>query len=303
MSGSGILDVAIGLIFVYLLLGLLCSAFNEWIARMFALRSSTLEAGIKNLLKGQCPDGKELADVFYNHPLVKSLYKKGKKPSYIPNSTFALILMDIFAPGKESGSEVIEGVRNTVAQLPDSCDDVKKSLLLLTSSTEKDIKKVRENIEEWFDNSMARVSGWYKRKTQTITLIVAFVVSVGLNVDTFSIADHLYRDDSVRALAVTTAQEIVQQPLPADSTSSLPTRIKEAQGELDKLQLPVGWSAPVKLPHSFWEFVNKIFGWLFTAFALSLGAPFWFDVLKKLVNLRSTGAAPETVTEKKPEKS
>jgi hypothetical protein len=174
---------------------------------------------------------------------------------------------------------------------------------LLISPTEKDIGKVRENIEEWFDNSMARVSGWYKRKTQTITLIVAFVVSVGLNVDTFSIADHLYRDDSVRNLTITAAQETIQQPLSADSTSSLPTRIKEAQGELDKLQLPVGWSAPVKLPNNFGEFVNKIFGWLFTAFALSLGAPFWFDVLKKLVNLRSTGTAPEKVTEKKPEKS
>ena len=302
MSGSEILDVAIGLIFVYLLLGLLCSAFNEWIARIFALRSRTLEAGIKNLLKGQCPDGRELAEVFYNHPLIKSLSKEGSKPSYIPNSAFALALMDIFTLAKETGSEVIEGIKNTIGQFPETCDDVKKSLLLLISSTENDINKIRENIEEWFDNSMARVSGWYKRKTQTITLIVAIVVSVGLNVDTFSIADHLYRDDSARALAITAAQETIQKP-PAGDSLSLSSRIESTQVELEKLKLPVGWSASVQFPHNLGEFVNKILGWLFTAFALSLGAPFWFDVLKKLVNLRSTGTVPDKVTEKKPEKS
>jgi len=301
MFGSEILDVAVGLIFVYLLLGLICTAVNEWVARVLALRSSMLKEGIKNLLEGKNSDGHELIDLFYNHPLIKSLHKKGGKPSYIPNRTFALTIMDIFTSAKDTGPQLIEGIRQELKKLPET-SDLKKSLLLLIGNAENDIKKLQGNIEEWFDNAMARVSGWYKRRTQTITFIVALIFSVGLNVDTFTIADHLYRDDSARALAVTAAQETVQQPLPGDSLS-FSERIDSAQAELDKLQLPIGWTDTARIPHKAKDFVYKIFGWLLTAFALSLGAPFWFDVLKKLVNLRSTGAAPEKVTEKKPEKT
>ena len=299
MFGSEILDVAIGLIFVYLLLGLICSAVNEWFARMLALRSSILKEGIKNLLEGKNSEKHELLDRFYDHPLVKSLYKKGGKPSYIPNRTFALTIMDMFTSAKDTGPQIIEGIKSELNKLPDT-SDFKQSILLLIKNAENDIKKLQANIEEWFDNAMARVTGWYKRKTQTITFIVALIISVGLNVDTFTIADHLYRDDSARKLAVTAAQEAVEHPLPGDSLS-LSERIENAQVELDKLQLPIGWTETAGIPHKAEEFVYKIFGWLLTAFALSLGAPFWFDVLKKLVNLRSTGV-PEKVTEKKPEK-
>jgi hypothetical protein len=36
----------------------------------------------------------------------------------------------------------------------------------------------------------------------------------------------------------------------------------------------------------------KLIGWLITAGATVLGAPFWFDTLKKLVNIRGTGVNP-----------
>ena len=47
------------------------------------------------------------------------------------------------------------------------------------------------------------------------------------------------------------------------------------------------------VPREFWDWLRKVAGWLLTAFAVSLGAPFWFDLLNRFINLRVSGKAPE----------
>jgi hypothetical protein len=291
MFGSQILEVAIGIVFVYLLLSLICSTANELVARMSALRSGTLEAGIHNLLSGKTPSGQELADIFYEHPLIKGLYRQGcfdklvgrkGKPSYIPSSTFALTLFDIFAPTNAAGPKTLTDVRNAVVNLPDS--ETRNTLLFLIDEAEGDLKKARGNVEQWFNNAMERVSGWYKRNIQLITLGVAFIISAGLNADTFIIANSFYRDPTVRASVVAGAQ----QPLPTESEQSL-TKIKQT---LQQLQLPMGWSDTRMIPSTSLGWITKFFGWLFTTLAISLGAPFWFDLLGKII--RPTGKQEKT---------
>ena len=81
MFGSDILDVAIGLVFAYLLLSLLCSVLNEWIAALFSVRSNNLEDGIRKLLKDSAsdagPEAEDLADRVYGHALISGLYRPG----------------------------------------------------------------------------------------------------------------------------------------------------------------------------------------------------------------------------------
>jgi hypothetical protein len=295
MFGSQILEVAIGIVFVYLLLSLICSTANELVARMSALRSGTLEAGIHNLLSGKTPSGQELTDIFYEHPLIKGLYKQGwfdklvgrkGKPSYIPSSTFALTLFDIFAPTDAAGPRALSDVRNAVVNLPDS--ETRNTLLFLIDEAEGDLKKARENVEQWFNNAMERVSGWYKRNIQLITLGVAFIISAGLNADTFIIANSFYRDPTVRASVVSSAQEAAKQPLSAESEQSL-ARMSQT---LQQLQLPMGWSDPRMIPSKSIGWITKFFGLLFTTLAISLGAPFWFDLLGKII--RPTGKQEKT---------
>src|SRR6267378_3643573 len=99
MFGSTVIDIAIGLVFVYLLLSLICSAVNEIIERFAKYRASDLERGIKELLHDQA-----WVDQIYKHPLVNGLFEGayepgGKKlPSYIPATNFALALMDCVLP-------------------------------------------------------------------------------------------------------------------------------------------------------------------------------------------------------------
>ena len=134
MFGSGILEVAIGLVFVYFLLSLICSALTEFFSRGFAMRSKNLKEGIKNLLND--PDGvftkadEVLAERFYEHPLIKRLAKQGwfdrlcnreSKPSYISSRDFAIALLDIIAPADSNAEpKAFTDVRSSVTKLSDS---------------------------------------------------------------------------------------------------------------------------------------------------------------------------------------
>lgn len=291
------------------------------------MRSNNLKEGIKNLLND--PDGvltkddKLLTERFYEHPLIKRLAKQGwfdkvwnreSKPSYIPSRDFALALLDIIAPVDfNAESKVFKDVRDAVTKLSDS--EIKKALLVLIDEASGDLKKVRDNIENWFDDAMDRVSGWYARKAQLITLFLALVVTVLLNADTIMIANSLSQDAALRATVIATAGEYIMQTTSAETESNKDPskKINEIRSQLQLLQLPIGWSPKDKdandtkksifcylraaLPSDSPEWFSKIAGLFITTMAVSLGAPFWFDILNKIVNLRSVGKKPQ------PEKS
>src|ERR1041385_2955072 len=116
MFGSQVIDVAIGMIFVYLLLSLICSAANELIEAKLKNRAKDLEAGIKNLL-----GNKALADQLYSHGLISGLFSQDKgKPSYIPSRTFTLALLNTVFPDSGAAApneNVLASFRQTLASL------------------------------------------------------------------------------------------------------------------------------------------------------------------------------------------
>jgi hypothetical protein len=291
MISSGILDVTIAIIFLYLLLSLFCSSLTEGIARILALRSSNLKEGLRNLLTDpQSNIVKEL----YNHPLMKGLYHQGwfekltgrdGGPSYIPSRTFARALFDIIMPPNERGKlKTFAEVRDAVNEIQN--EDLRRVLLLSLNDANGRLDKARESVESWFNDAMERVSGWYKRKVQVIILLVALVVSVALNADTFNVASSLWNDTALRESVVAAAQRATEQPLSED--------IGEIRQQITDFQLPLGWQGWQSLPATPVEWLAKGFGLLFTAAALSLGAPFWFDVLNKVMRIRSSGESPAT---------
>jgi hypothetical protein len=277
MFGSSILEVAIGAVFVYLLVSLLCSTINEQvIARFFALRAKTLEAGIKNMLAS--PQGDDLVKKFYETPLIKGLSQKtafGKlrKPSYIPADIFALTLMSI------------DGVQTNKENPGAMNSPIPETLALLIKQANKDPAKELASIEKWYNDTMDRVSGWYKRRVQLIIFALGLVIAVGLNIDTFSLITGLSNNTVTRATIVSAAQGAANtQPI-----ASLTTLEKS----IEQIQPVTGWSTSA-LPADFWGWVLKIFGLLATTFAVSLGAPFWFDLLNKFMRFRSSGPPPQT---------
>jgi hypothetical protein len=289
MLGSATIDIAIGLVFVYLLLSLVVSAAQEVIETIIKLRGAHLAKGVEKLL------GEARAKEFFASAAIKALspdqwFGSGtRKPSYIPSRTFATVVLDLVAPASATATRDLPAVRAAIDAIPDA--DLKKSLTALLDGAQT-VDQVRERLQGWFDDQMDRVSGWYKRKAQVITLALGLVISIGMNADTVAIVRTLSNDSALRASLVAQAQEVAKQPLTAT-----PEDIKkEAEGRAAELAAKIRSVEGLGLPVGFGWWNNEPAtvrpreaapGWLLTALAISLGAPFWFDMLGKVVSVRA----------------
>ena len=308
MFGSAMLDVAIGMIFVFLLLCLICSAFSELLETFLKKRSKDLEQGIIGLLG----DKTGLVDKLYNHGLIFSLYRgtyaeaqKNKTlPSYIPSANFAKALTAILTPDNAPLS--MDTIKATIAAIANP--QVKSALTTLANDAANDMAKFRAGLEEWFDSAMDRVSGWYKRRTHVILFFVGFLIAITLNVNSISLAQDLWTNAAMRDALVGAAQGYLDRhPAPSsqsDGSTSSPTSSGSSDKSLSDLgktlnadiatlkgtKIPIGWGDDIRnnLVHDYRLALMAVLGWLLTACAASLGAPFWFDLLNKVAFVRSS---------------
>jgi hypothetical protein len=317
MLGSQILDVALGVIFVFLIASLLATAVREAIESKMKSRAVYLEKGIRELLGDK--DGGRMVKAFYEHPLIYSLYKGGYEekdsrrvggalPTYIPSKNFADAIIDLairgpipseYAAAQLAPDMSVTALRQNVSRLENPF--LIRAVLIASDHADNDLSKVGENLQTWFDSSMERVSGWYKRTTHFWLLGIGLVLAIGLNVNTFRIADGLWRDKTLRETLVTRAAAVAQdtayQHTLRDS-SSRSTDLRKTLGDLQALTLPIGWSDTAKREAAAnWRAGGGSFalyallallGYLLTALAVTLGAPFWFDLLNKFMVIRST---------------
>jgi hypothetical protein len=363
MFGSDILDIVIGMVFVFLLLSVVCSGINEFLEALVKNRARDLERGIRELI-GDPENTTNFVEKIYNHGLVNSLFKgcyspdkKRNLPSYIPSANFALAVIDLIQNPPAAG-----------IKLP---PNVQKAYDIFSRQAAGDAAKLQASLEDWFNTGMDRVSGWYKRRSQWILVSLGLIVAVALNADAVLIARTLSNDASLRQGLVAAAQARASHPLtaaaaaspasspstaqpaaspaaanpaapvstapastapnpgpaagqssapasaPASSPASGPAaapagtltadsaQIQQDVAALSSIGLPIGWHRPPgkgaplsSLPvtslftlavHAAPRQVKRhLFGWLLTAIAVSMGAPFWFDLLGKIITVRST---------------
>lgn len=173
----------------------------------------------------------------------------------------------------------------------------------LMQGAKMEIADLERRLGAWFDEGMERVSGWYKRYLQYIGLAVGFAIALAVNADAINMTTVLSREPVMRAALVQSATEAAKNCKSAADCPALEvaTTLRNKSG-----LLPIGWDRK-NLPFYCWkdgketscgtlETGGQILLWLLgliaTALAMTLGAPFWFDLLKKLVNLRSSGLVP-----------
>jgi hypothetical protein len=286
MTGNSVVDIAIGLIFMYLVLSLVCTAVNEYIATLLKLRAKSLAGGIQQLI-----DDPVLHQLFSNHGLVDSTKRTtgGAGPSYIDGRSFAMALLASVDPTKPV--PVFEDVQQALQHLRDS--NIRDMLLAQVATSGGDIQKLRDGVASWFDSAMDRVTGVYKRWLKAISFGVGLVVAIAINADTVSVAKALWHDPTARVQIAGIAEHAQVPPPNIDAAQAL-SDLKTLRG------LPIGWPLsleeynPEKTP--LWAVIPaKVLGLLLTAVALSLGAPFWFDLLSKFMNVRGSGARPDPV--------
>ena len=293
------LDLGVGMIVVYLLVSTLCAALREAIEGVLKTRAAYLERAIREMLSDR--DGQGLTKRVFDHPLLSGLFlgeyrptPLDKKlwvlasgrglPSYVPARAFANALVDIALRGATAGelrstpfTEESLRARALDPQSPIN-EPVRRVLLHALDSARGDVEQLKKNLEDWFNDAMDRVSGWYKRSTQWLVFVIALVVTVVGNVDSIAIAKHFQRDAAARSAAVASAEAI--------SAAGAAPAAEKAREVLDRLELPIGWTRANLPTGSQW--FNRVLGWLLTVFAATLGAPFWFDVLNKIMVIRST---------------
>lgn len=315
LFGSAVLDVAIGLAFIYLLLAIFCTAINEWLAGVLKTRGKLLGEGIAKLLNGQAgtQGGKEdpvtgFLEDFYDHPLIAGMTRDQEHPTYIPARTFSTVLLDLVTPQK-SGTLSFQDVETGLANLPDG--KIKRALLALVQNAEGDFDTAQKRIEAWYDDSMDRVTGWYKRRTQVWTVIVALLLTVAVNADTVQIARRLWTDPTLRSQMVEEAKVRAGKPRPSVAVEykdldPLKPTVRGAgdtvsQREQALLGQVLGWHSDALRTNSLGDWLQHVVGWMLSIVAISLGAPFWFDLLNRFMNIRAAGRSPDEAA-KKPEK-
>lgn len=174
----------------------------------------------------------------------------------------------------------------------------------------------------WYDNGMERLNGWYKRKMRTWLFMVGLAVAVCCNLNTFTLVQRFYSDPQLRTAVNGAADSYLAHN---DTLQAAPQTVEELRRRMDSLQatlaplqLPIGWqlrdsgtergflTTLREIRNAIYENLSSpytLLGWLLTAFALSFGAPFWFDALKKVSNVRNTGLRPGlSVSSNDPEK-
>ncbi len=295
MFGSAILDVAVGLVFLYLLLSLISSAVSELLEGWLKNRAKDLEKGLRELL--QDPHGTGLVKRIYEHPLINGLFAGAydpnntrNLPSYIPARSFAMAVLD--AVPVAGAAPVSAGGGAAAAPAPMA---VPESVVRAVGLLRQDAATARENVEAWFNNCMERVAGWYKRRTQVIVFCIGLGVALLINADSITVANALASDSTLRDSAVAAAGSYLgQNPAGPNEPGTADERLRAYLKTVSGVGLPIGWDSrgietvPGRIPADPAGWLLKIVGCLLTACAVSLGAPFWFDILNKIMTARST---------------
>ncbi len=364
-SLGNVLSVAIGISFVFLILSVLNSWVQEYIATLFSLRASYMADILQNMLE---PDAQKLnghkkafqqqespgtkkgekdrldirqldqdkpekilerlknnpVQLLYQHPIIFSLSKPNELPSYIPTRNFVSALLDLLnragQTASTSGEITMENVRRGIERLGgEGADEKSKQLMarltaLLNSaqlhqqSTSAkaagarldELESFRNTIAEWFEQTIERGIGWYKRRMQWIGIISGLTIAILLNMDTIGLATALWQNATLRDVVVQAANEnIASTPTPAAGK----TQGNQNLDQLKESGLPFGWLlCPTDgkihdsrcVPTDFSGWIAKVIGLLLTGFAISQGSQIWFDFMGRLINLRTSGGTSDS---------
>jgi len=319
MGFSAALDVCIGLLLMYLVLSLVCTTINEIIATVLRLRAKSLTSALKALI-----DDPGVKERFFNHglivnaevssrggvappvkkkadPTTKSVAEQpaeGDYSSYLNGKNFALALLDsVVKSNGSAGFPPMDQIKESINKLPDS--NIRDVLLACLATAEDDFAKLQESVKNWFDTAMDRLSGQYTRLAKKISLVIGLIVALGLGADSFGVGERLWNDAALRADLAQQAIAFVNNP-PAPVADKCKKEKPEEQlaclrsefdTQIDALRaFPIGWNENTPKDGAGW--LLAILGCLWTGIALSLGSPFWFDLLQRFVRVRGTGAKP-----------
>ncbi len=373
MSGFPIIDLVVGMIFIFFLLSIICSSAVELWLSMLSTRAKLLKQwllhifdspaldshgqpiplldskGVQIIDKNGNPAFTKIGQSIMDHCMVTALSKPGKSTTYIDARNFVSALLDRItispaAPGTNvvqlpptkladyiaaiQKSDLISGeLKRTILSFANQAEQAAAVINTIpaaanitnniTTTIKSELDHFNERLEKWYDSNADRLTGTLKRKkVMPTTFILATIITISLNTDSIEISKYLYNNkEASKELAatamntyknyeerITTMQKTDSIPRPADTAAinrlnKSTMQLKQDIDSIHALDIPIGWKGTnVKDLKTFWDYINfrHIVGWLATILAICMGAPFWFDLLNKIANLRGTGPKPSS---------
>jgi hypothetical protein len=352
MLQSQFLETGIGIVFIFLLMAIMVSSLHDILFSWFSHKGKFMLKALRLALNED--QNCQWAELVYDHPRIDTLKKSQKHPpSYIASSTFANVLIDVVIA--RGNSYPVEVAGDHIKVLPGKnseslCAGFEAGLQTLKEShtvhlfrsflthAGSDDNKLTKAIEDWFNEYMERVGGWYRRKARVNLLIISAFLTLIMNVDTIHLSKTLWKNALLRESVANAATEFTGANTIIGADTTLDQKLNSLKTSYEKLgllSLPFGWILPGNEPGSPWlrlktekeallksnsggvsKFFKRVFiygkyytrmgwyflkqitplklcGWLFTTFAVSFGAPFWFDFLNRLVSFRKSKSVPE----------
>jgi hypothetical protein len=210
----------------------------------------------------------------------KALLTRQRRPSYLSAMAFA-----------DATLEMIVSDDRLVA-LDEVPANLKKRLDPLVRQTRGELVEIRAGLESWFDETMSRAEGAYKKWVTFLLFGVGLVFAIAGNAATTTVADDLWHNSVVRQSVVDAAGQVAAN---GEAGAELDS-VAKATSAMQEFSLPVGWDAQTRAEWTSgdwtWHQGATLAGWFLTALLVMLGGPFWFDLLSKFVSLRSSGAKP-----------
>ena len=287
-------DSIISVMFVFLMFSLVVTAAREVVSAWLHLRSKTLKAGLDVLL-GNLGEHR-LKEAFWSHPFIKAVQPSSDTPSYIPSANIAAALLHLAAGNKPGEAVNVAALKAGLTELKHGGLATIVATVVEQSGAGATLLQLQTSLEKWVDGSMERISSLYQRKTRTWLFLMALLAAGAMNVDAIAIWQRIQSDKPLRDSLVAEAAKI---PSTADGTNKGTAAIVKAAAAqanltaLNELGVPIGWTDEAKaLYTSIPASMLHLFGIVASAFAASLGAPFWFDLLQRFMNVRSVIKPP-----------
>jgi len=300
MLNSAVLDIAISLIFVYITLSLICMTITEAVTRVFSSRKNIFEKTIGNVLKNftGADDAislfMERLQLYYGaeYKDAKWINKKNLKMksfSNIPIKTIATVMLDVINHYSKSSKTNTSTLTRLIGDLSIPAKKGKSNL--------EDIKgNLISKVEDWTAPLMDKIAETYKKNAERYAMIVAIIVVSFNNADTISMTAKIKQDNFNRAVLTKPAEELARKLIVPENINNNKEVIIQNLDLIQDSGLPFGpesWRDDLEkigqgkgIIDIFFRVFNKISGLIATIALVSLGAPFWLNALKKIVELK-----------------
>jgi len=291
---SAWLDVLAGLTLIYLGLSLFVTVIQEGLSHALGWRNRHLRWSLEQLLGDP-----QLLALVRGHPLYWGTHGawatqgvRSTRPVYVNPQALAGYL--IGALGQEGSAAPLARFTEGVESL--GTERVRREWQTVLALGAGDLGTTRLALADWLGQGLEVLGQSYRERARRVALVLGIGLAVAVNVDTVMLVDHLYRDKEAREdIAALAEHSAPLQAAPGSPIALQAPLLGEAVASRLALsaRIPLGWAAGDSLFAADWRAVAvRLLGWLLTGYALSLGAPFWFDVLGRV--MRIGGVAGKT---------